>query len=155
GQRFSVHRAASCASRAELEALRPHAASTWSLSLEGALFDDQALPDLPDLRHLEVLELEDSRVRGPGLAILERLSRLRVLRIQLAGEVFNCSDGPPLPALTNLDITNLPDHPWGFERWGRRLPALKVLLLEAKRKLYLDGPLPDTLEQLTLRGKRL
>ena len=116
GQRFSIHYHSKCASPDELEAMRPHGAKPWSLDLEGAVATDDTLLALPDLPNLEILELHDSKLRGPGLSALARFPKLRILRVHGVDDAVDVSDGPKLKR-------------WTKSRW----PAFRRAPVESKR----------------------
>jgi hypothetical protein len=154
GQRFSAHHRAHCASEAELDQMRVHAGKVWALELEGAVADDGSLQRLPDLPDMEILELKDSALRGPGLAALAAHPLLRVLRIYLAQPAELLVPALPLSALEVLDLVGLPARPWGSADWST-LPSLKSLTLESAGDLYLEGALPGHLESLTLTATNI
>jgi hypothetical protein len=156
GQRFSIYHRAHCTSESELDAIRPHASKVWSLELEGDVANDGVLERLPALTRLEILELKDSSLRGPGLTFLERHPRLRVLRGSMSERTELAVVGPLPPTVEVLDLSGLPSRPWGFATAIRGLRALEWLTLQGAGDLHLDeGALPERAGRLTLTASRL
>jgi hypothetical protein len=155
GQRFSIYYRSTCASSDELEAMRPYSAKTWSLDLESPMATDETLLALPDLPNLEILELKDSRLRGPGLSALARFPKLRIVRVSGVGADFDVASGPRLRQLEEVTIDGLPPRPCGVEAWAARLPSLQMLSLSAASDLHLAGAFPKRLGHLTLTGAQI
>jgi len=155
GQRFSIYCRTTCASGDELDAMRPHAAKAWSLDLEGPMATDETLLALPDLPNLEILEINDSCLRGQGLSTLARFPKLRILRVRGVAVDLNVAAGPRLKHLEEITIGGLPARPVGIEAWADRLPSLQTLSLSAAGDLHLEGALPKQLGHLTLTGAQL
>ena len=117
---------------------------------------DETLLALPDLPNLEILELRDSKLRGPGLSALARFPKLRILRVYGVDDAVDVSDGPKLKRLDEVTMSRLPPRPCGVEAWADRLPALVRLSLTATGDLHLPAAaLPKRLDHLTLTGARL
>ncbi len=155
GQRFSIYYRSTCASSDELDAMRPYSAKAWSLDLEGSMATDETLLALPDLPNLEILELKDSRLRGPGLSVLARIPKLRILRVGGVAVDLDVASGPRLKQLEEITIEGLPSRPCGIEAWADRLPSLLTLSLKAPGDLHLAGALPKRLGHLTLAGAQI
>jgi hypothetical protein len=155
GQRFSIYFRSTCASADELGAMRPHAAKAWSLDLEGRMATDETLLALPDLPNLEILELKDSRLRGPGLSVLARFLKLRIVRISGVAVDLDVTSGPRLKQLEEITIEGLPPRPCGIEAWADRLPSLQTLSLSAPGDLHLTAALPKRIGHLTLASAQI
>jgi hypothetical protein len=154
GQRFSLYRAAECWLSAELEPVRAHSNKVWSLTLRGAVFDDDTVESLPNFECLELLNLDEARLDGTGLTTLDRHPLLRVLRIGLTRRrVFHIRSLASLPRLQRLEIRGLATKPWGFELLAERLANLEVLTLQANDVLHADGPAPPSLRELSVTAR--
>ena len=116
---------------------------------------DETLLALPDLPNLEILELKDGRLRGPGLSALARFPKLRVLRVSAVAPDFDVARGPKLKKLEEITIRGLPNRPSGIEAWANRLPSLQTLSLSAAGDLHLAGVLPKRIGHLTLAGAQI
>ncbi|APR75751.1 Hypothetical protein A7982_01097 [Minicystis rosea] len=146
GERFSIYHRAECRTLAELERVVHHANEVWSLDLVGPAFTDRRLAAIHTFPRLEILELKQAPIEGPGLSGLARLPRLRVLRVHFAPlaplALLDLSALPSLPALENLDLTDLPAEVRGVVRLGE-VAGLEGLTLSTTRPFSLDAPMPE------------
>ncbi|WP_437938183.1 hypothetical protein [Sorangium sp. So ce341] len=143
GERFSIYHRVACWTPAELERVVLHADDVWSLDLIGPAFTDRSLAVIHGFRGLEILEMKQVPITGPGLRGLARLARVRVLRVDFAPLVrIDLSSMPSLPTLTVLDLTRLPAEVTGVAGLGG-VAGLKWLTLHGAHRFELDAPLPD------------
>jgi hypothetical protein len=112
GVRFSVFYRASCRTAAELESVRAHRARPWSLKLAGPVFHDDVLSAIGSFPALEILELKECPLDGPGLAACSQMPQLRMLRMNRhpVGKV-SLSALPHLPAFQYLQVNGLSAPP--------------------------------------------
>ncbi|GAA1891275.1 hypothetical protein [Asanoa iriomotensis] len=141
GRPFSIHQRFECWDQADVDQLADVGDQVWSLDVVGG-----SLPGLPDLPNLEILA-HHAGVRS--LAGFGRFPRLRLLRLAAADEFVVDATGGPVPALTNLRITNLPDRPWGHESLADLAPTLAELDLHGVATLWL-GPFAPSIRRITL-----
>jgi hypothetical protein len=143
GERFSIHHRSECWTPADLERSVHHADEVWSLDLVGPAFTDRCLAAIHAFPRLEILELRQSPLGGPGLSGLARLDCLRVLRVRFAPLPWiDLSAMPSLPGLTMLDLTRLPAEVRGVSGLGAAA-GLKWLTMSAVQPVRLDAPLPE------------
>ncbi|KYF91772.1 hypothetical protein BE20_13765 [Sorangium cellulosum] len=143
GERFSIYHWAACWTPADIERVVLHADDVWSLDLIGPAFTDRPLAAIHEFRGLEILEMKQVPITGPGLRGLARLPRLRVLRVDFAPLLrIDLSSMPSLPTLTVLDLTRLPAEVTGVAGLGGAA-ELEWLTLQAAHRFELDAPLPE------------
>jgi len=157
GRKFSIYDRSECWTRAELDHVARHSSKVWSLVLRGSEFDDDALAGMPSFDRLEILELLDSPLRGPGFASLARQPRLRIVRITLAKthQGVSLESLPRLEGLDELTLRGLPCCPEGLSRLPERAPRLARLELASDAELVVDATWPRSLSSITLRASRL
>jgi hypothetical protein len=157
GERFSIYDRSACWTEAELERVVLHSNDMWSLELMGPAFTDRSLATIHSFGGLEILEMKQAPIVGPGLHGLARLPRLRVLRIDFAPITrVDLSSLSSLPALTTLDLTGLPAQVTGLSGLGT-IAGLEWLVMRAEQRFELDAPLPELprLERFSLTAPTL
>lgn len=151
GTRFSIYLRAECWDRSDALRLATGADNVWSLDLRTDVFDDHLLAVLPETQNLEVFEHHACTVAGEGMSAFSRFPKLRILRLHLtAPDDFRIgAGGSTLKTLTNLTITNLPSHRWGYSALAEIAPALATVSLSAADTLWLDGATGPSVRSMT------
>ncbi|HWS36946.1 MAG TPA: hypothetical protein VN408_29920 [Actinoplanes sp.] len=94
--------------------------------------------------------VRDGFCPGGSLAAYAGCPELRVLQIQAPDHFV--LDGTPLPALTSLQIKDLPPRPWGMGALRALAPSLVQVSLAAAGPLWVEGQLPDSVRDVELAG---
>jgi hypothetical protein len=157
GTRFSIHLRAECWDQSDALHLATAADNVWSFDLWTDVFDNDLLTLLPEMRNLEIFEHHVCTMAGDAMSALTRLPKLRVLRLRLtAPDAFHIdAGGSLLKTLTDLTITNLPSHPWGYSVLAEIAPALTTLSLRAADTLRLDGATGPSVRSMTLSAAKV
>ncbi|GAB2515305.1 hypothetical protein [Nocardia heshunensis] len=154
--RFSIHRHSECWDGDDLNVMTGAAEQVWALTLMTGEFDDAMLSPVPDLPTVEVIEHRRCRLGSDALAAFSRFPQLRHLRLHLSdNDGFHLGSGSHLDALTHLQISNLPNHPWGQEFLPDAVPRITALNLSGRDAIQLDGSFPAALRDLQLRATRV
>jgi hypothetical protein len=156
GKPFSIYYRSSCWTAEEFESASGHRSRPWSLELFGPAFGDIALAAAGPFPALEILELQFSPVRGPGLSGCSQMPRLRIIRINRhpPGEV-GLSALPDLPKLENLRLRGLSDPP-DLAVLESATPALTELAFAfAGTKRTLAFPRIDALTRVSITADHL
>lgn len=140
GQKFSIYRDASCYALDEYESLREHLEIPRMLTLSGPNFDDAFLAEIDPLPGLEVLQISDAPIVGPGFRGLANLPRLKWIRGYLAAPQLDLSDWPSTPALDGLLLSGL----------GQQPDALAVLAQQASELTELQLRMHELNQPLVL-----
>ncbi|MGW4245709.1 hypothetical protein [Nocardia sp. NPDC004722] len=156
GNRFSIHRRSECWDTDDLNMMIGAAEQVWALTLMTGEFDDAMLSAVPELPAVEVIEHRRCTLGNDALAAFSRFPQLRHLRLYLSdGDDFHLGGGAHLDALTHLQISNLPNHPWGQAVLSDAAPRITALNLSGRDAIRLDGPLSATLRDLQLSATRV
>jgi hypothetical protein len=151
GERFSIHHRSECWDFADAARLAGVADRVRQLSLWTGELDTDALAPLPDLPALEVLEHRACALGADALSSFARFPRLRQLDLRLLNDTeFAVTGGGRCGALSALAVYGLPARPWGPDELGATCPALADLTLQADGVLWLDGPIPDGVDRLSI-----
>lgn len=152
GTRFSIYARSTCWTEADLRRSEQHASRVWSLELNGPAFTDEVLSRGLNFPSLEILQVDSTRTRGPGLQALAGASRLRFVRIT-CGEVghFDVSLLPIAPQVEAVSLGNLPQELVGVGRISTAFPGIVELSLSSTRNVCADMELiVPNLEHLSL-----
>jgi hypothetical protein len=95
--------------------------------------------------------------RVSGWTDISRFPKLRILRLHLAApnDFHIDAGGSTLTTLTNLTITNLSSHPWGYSMLAEIAPALASVSLSAPNSLCLDGAAGTSVRSMTLTASKV